>query len=64
MLKAVLIVIEESTVAFAYASPEIRIPRSEAIYRELNDCSVDLKRILGRIPEQIYDRKQFLETIK
>ncbi|XP_025078874.1 programmed cell death protein 10-like [Pomacea canaliculata] len=43
---------------------EIRIPRSEAIYRELNDCSVDLKRILGRIPEQIYDRKQFLETIK
>lgn len=43
---------------------DIRIPRSEPTFKELNDCAVDLKRILGRIPDQIYDRKQFLETIK
>lgn len=43
---------------------EIRIPRSEPTFRDLNTCAIELKRILGRIPEQIYDRKQFLETIK
>lgn len=43
---------------------EIRIPRSESTFRELNTCAVDLKKILGRIPDQIADRKQFLETIK
>ncbi|XP_076454140.1 programmed cell death protein 10-like [Babylonia areolata] len=43
---------------------DIRIPRSESTFRELNSCAVDLKKILGRIPDQIADRKQFLETIK
>ncbi|KAK7090474.1 programmed cell death protein 10-like [Littorina saxatilis] len=43
---------------------DIRIPRSEPTFKELNTCAVDLKRILGRIPDQISDRKQFLETIK
>ena len=43
---------------------DIRIPRSEPTFKELNTCAVDLKRILGRIPDQIYDRKQFLDTIK
>ncbi|XP_067669810.1 programmed cell death protein 10-like [Haliotis asinina] len=48
----------------ATETEELRIPRSEPIYQELNHCAGDLKRILSRIPEQIYDRKQFLETIK
>ncbi|XP_041357164.1 programmed cell death protein 10-like [Gigantopelta aegis] len=43
---------------------EIRIPRSEPMFQELNQRAVELKRIMSRIPDQIYDRKQFLETIK
>lgn len=47
-----------------FFNTDIRIPRSEPTFKELNTCAVDLKQILGRIPDQIYDRKQFLETIK
>lgn len=45
-------------------SEDLRITRPENTYQELNRCAVHLKKILSRIPEQIYDRKQFLETIK
>lgn len=45
-------------------SEDLRITRPEHTYQELNRCAVHLKKILSRIPEQIYDRKQFLETIK
>ncbi|CAG5135271.1 unnamed protein product [Candidula unifasciata] len=45
-------------------SEELRIPRSEPSFKTLYRCACDLKQILGRIPDQIYDRKQFLETIK
>lgn len=44
--------------------PELRISRQEPTFQELNKCATALKKILSRIPEQIYDRKQFLETIK
>lgn len=45
-------------------SEELHIPRSEPTFKTLHKCACDLKSILGRIPDQIYDRKQFLETIK
>ncbi|KAJ8310495.1 hypothetical protein KUTeg_012360 [Tegillarca granosa] len=40
------------------------ISRPEPTFQELNRCATGLKKILSRIPEQIFDRKQFLETIK
>ena len=43
---------------------ELRIPRPEPSFKTLYKCACDLKLILSRIPDQIYDRKQFLETIK
>lgn len=45
-------------------SDELRISRPEPTFQELNRCATGLKKILSRIPEQIFDRKQFLETIK
>ncbi|XP_059159571.1 programmed cell death protein 10-like [Physella acuta] len=45
-------------------SEELRIPRGEPSYKTLYKCACDLKLILSRIPDQIFDRKQFLETIK
>lgn len=45
-------------------SEDLRITRPEHTFQELNRCAVHLKKILSKIPEQIYDRKQFLETIK
>ena len=44
--------------------PEFLIERPEESLRLLNSRSVELKRILGRIPDEIFDRKKFLETIK
>jgi len=43
---------------------ELRIPRSEQTFKTLYKCACELKLILSRIPDQIYDRKLFLETIK
>ncbi|ESO83879.1 hypothetical protein LOTGIDRAFT_168922 [Lottia gigantea] len=43
---------------------DFRIPRQESRFQELNSCSNELKHVLSKIPDQIYDRKQFLETIK
>ncbi|KAK6195685.1 hypothetical protein SNE40_001060 [Patella caerulea] len=43
---------------------DFRIPRAESRFQELNHCSTELKRVLSKIPEQIFDRKLFLETIK
>jgi len=48
----------------AQESEDLKITRPEATFQELNRCAVHLKKILSRIPDQIYDRKQFLETIK
>ncbi|KAH3804009.1 programmed cell death protein 10-like [Dreissena polymorpha] len=45
-------------------SEDLRITRPENTFQELSRCAATLKKILSRIPEQIYDRKQFLETIK
>ncbi|XP_050425938.1 programmed cell death protein 10 isoform X1 [Adelges cooleyi] len=43
---------------------EYRLNRSEDAFQELNKKSMALKRILSRIPDEITDRKTFLETIK
>ncbi|XP_008209507.1 programmed cell death protein 10 [Nasonia vitripennis] len=43
---------------------EPRSSRSENAFQELNRKSTSLKRILSRIPDEITDRKTFLETIK
>ncbi|XP_015122348.1 programmed cell death protein 10-A [Diachasma alloeum] len=43
---------------------EYRSGRSEDAFQELNRKSTALKRILSRIPDEITDRKTFLETIK
>ncbi|XP_014203472.1 programmed cell death protein 10-like [Copidosoma floridanum] len=43
---------------------EYRTGRSENAFLELNRKSTSLKRILSRIPDEITDRKTFLETIK
>lgn len=43
---------------------EYRLNRSEDAFQELNKKSMSLKRILSRIPDEINDRKTFLETIK
>ena len=43
---------------------EYRSARSESAFQELNRKSASLKRILSRIPDEITDRKTFLETIK
>ncbi|XP_060083365.1 programmed cell death protein 10-like [Ylistrum balloti] len=45
-------------------SEELKINRPEQTFQELSKCATALKKILSRIPEQIYNRKQFLETIK
>ncbi|KAF4530997.1 hypothetical protein B566_EDAN009741 [Ephemera danica] len=43
---------------------EYRLSRSEDSFQELNRKSAALKKILSRIPDEITDRKTFLETIK
>jgi len=43
---------------------ELRLNRSEDAFQELNKKSASLKKILSRIPDEITDRKTFLETIK
>ncbi|XP_013419705.1 programmed cell death protein 10 [Lingula anatina] len=45
-------------------SDEFRIDRPEPAFQELNQQSATLKKILSRIPDEIYDRRKFLETIK
>lgn len=47
-----------------YSVIEYRLNRSEDAFQELNKKSASLKRILSRIPDEISDRKTFLETIK
>ncbi|CAG0879063.1 unnamed protein product [Darwinula stevensoni] len=43
---------------------EYRLTRMEDVFQDLNRKSAALKRILSRIPDEITDRKTFLETIK
>lgn len=43
---------------------ELKLYRPERTFQDLSRCSTGLKAILSKIPDQIYDRKQFLETIK
>lgn len=48
----------------ADSEPELRVNRPEEIFQELNRRSIYLKKVLSRVPEQIGDRKSFLDTIK
>lgn len=45
-------------------STEFQINRSEEPLMTLNERAATLKKILSRIPDEIYDRKKFLDTIK
>jgi len=45
-------------------SLEYRSSRTEEPFQELNRKSASLKKILSRIPDEITDRRTFLETIK
>jgi programmed cell death protein 10 len=47
-----------------FAATEHRLTRTEDAFQELNKKSAALKKILSRIPDEITDRKTFLETIK
>ena len=49
---------------FCCSGPEFQILGSDEPLVVLNERAVTLKRILSRIPDEIYDRKKFLETIK
>ncbi|XP_022671217.1 programmed cell death protein 10-like [Varroa jacobsoni] len=48
----------------ADSEPELRVNRPEEIFQELNRKAVYLKKVLSRVPDQIGDRKSFLDTIK
>ena len=50
-------------VLFPFPGLEYRSSRPEEPFQELNRKSAALKRILARIPDEITDRKTFLETI-
>jgi hypothetical protein len=56
--------IDHLAVSFVFSVVEYRLSRSEDAFQELNRKSSALKRILSRIPDEIIDRKTFLETIK
>lgn len=43
---------------------EAELTRNETPFPEINERTTKLKKILGRIPDEIEDRKKFLETIK
>lgn len=45
-------------------SDEFLIDRADEVVISLNERSTNLKKTLSRIPDEIYDRKRFLETIK
>ena len=47
-----------------FADAEYKSSRTEEPFQELNKKSLALKKILSRIPDEITDRKTFLETIK
>lgn len=47
-----------------FIGADLRLNRSEEAFQELNKKSAALKKILSRIPDEITDRKTFLETIK
>lgn len=53
-----------SVLFYPSAVIEYRLNRTEDAFQELNKKSASLKRILSRIPDEISDRKTFLETIK
>lgn len=53
-----------SHVYLCFLVVEYRLNRSEDAFQELNKKSAALKKILSRIPDEINDRKKFLETIK
>lgn len=61
---SICMIINHLVVSFVFSVVEYRLSRSEDAFQELNRKSSALKRILSRIPDEIIDRKTFLETIK
>jgi len=49
---------------FSLVANQYKTTRNDDVFRELSKKSAQLKRILSRIPDEIIDRKTFLETIK
>lgn len=49
---------------FQFPFAEFRIARQEDAFRQLNLRSSNLKKILSRIPDEIDNRRKFLDTIK
>lgn len=56
--------VEQIIECFVFTVIEYRLNRTDDAFQELNKKSASLKRILSRIPDEISDRKTFLETIK
>ncbi|OQV24705.1 putative Programmed cell death protein 10 [Hypsibius exemplaris] len=48
----------------SHDSDGLRINRTEEVFQDLNRKASNLKKILSRIPDEISDRRLFLETIK
>jgi programmed cell death protein 10 len=54
----------KNCIFFSSLGGEYKLSRTEEPFQELNKKSAALKKILARIPDEITDRKTFLETIK
>jgi len=48
----------------AILGSEYKLNRTEEPFQELNKKSLGLKKILTKVPDEIADRKAFLETIR
>lgn len=64
LIKIMFNIINKSISCIIIIVIEYKSTRSEDAFQELNRKSTSLKRILSRIPDEITDRKTFLETIK
>lgn len=56
--------LQESALRHARLTQDFDISNNEEAFQQLNSKARNLKAILSRIPNEIYDRRTFLETIK
>lgn len=64
LAKCLLLVIFSFFFLSTFSRIDYAVRRHEEPFQELNKKSVALRRILSRIPDEINDRRTFLETIK